>query len=102
MTEIVTPLKPFEAMARGLPVIVSNLPALKEIVEDKSTGLCFEAGNHIDLSRKITKLISDKELRIQLGKDGQKWIMEHRLWSKVIINSIDGYRRMLAKFASEK
>ena len=102
VTEIVTPLKPFEAMARGLPVIVSNLPALKEIVEDKSTGLCFEAGNHIDLSRKITKLISDKELRIQLGKDGQKWIMEHRLWSKVIINSIDGYQRMLAEIASEK
>ena len=102
VTELVTPLKPFEAMSRGLPVIVSDLPALKEIVEDGSTGLCFEAGNHIDLSRKITKLILDKELRIRLGKEGQKWIMEHRLWSKVIINSIEGYQDKLAKFTSGK
>lgn len=47
-----------EAMAAGVPVIVSNIPAQKEIVLDGELGECFENENCIDLAKKIVAFMS--------------------------------------------
>lgn len=54
-----------ESMAAGVPVLVSDIPTLKEVVGD--AGLYFRAGNPIDLARKLEQLIIDKDTRTEYG-----------------------------------
>jgi glycosyltransferase involved in cell wall biosynthesis len=56
-----------EAFASSLPVVVSKLGSMKEIVEDKVTGLHFEAGNSQDLANKINFAINHPKLLNAMG-----------------------------------
>ncbi len=64
-----------EAYACGIPVIASNLGAMKDLVKDHSHGLLFEAGNSDDLALKITHLIRNKALVQELGKNAREEYM---------------------------
>lgn len=77
----VTPLKPFEAMALGKPVIVSDLPALKEIVEEPIRGLTFQNGNAASLSDILAILFVDKERAGKMAMAGMDWVTKHRTWA---------------------
>ncbi len=79
--EIVSPLKPFEALACGKAVVVSSCAALTEIIDDGSNGLVFEKGRYEDLAEKLKLLIHDEELRSSLGRIGRDWVIKHRDWS---------------------
>lgn len=57
-----------EANAMKVPVIVSNIPSLKEIVKNKKTGLIFNLNLSNDLLRKMTILINDKKKQINYAK----------------------------------
>ncbi len=95
VTELVTPVKPFEAMYFGVPTVVSNLPALMEIVKHEVTGMNFVAGDVNSLADNIERLIDDEELRNRLSSNAIQWIEEERLWKKVVNYSINGYRELL-------
>jgi glycosyltransferase involved in cell wall biosynthesis len=56
---LVSPLKPFEAMAASRAVVVSGTPVLRSIVEDGVTGLVFEPEDPEDLARRISELADD-------------------------------------------
>jgi len=75
---LVTPLKPFEAMATGRPVVVSRLEALLEIVAEGETGLSYEAGNPADLADVLDRLIAQPELRQGLGQAARAWVVANR------------------------
>ena len=77
----VTPLKPFEAMAMKKPIIVSDLPALTEIVDPPLRGLTFPVGDADRLADKIHELAMDKDIRTRLGLAGRRWIERERQWS---------------------
>jgi glycosyltransferase involved in cell wall biosynthesis len=83
VTEMVSPLKPFEAMAMEKAVLSSNVQALEEIIQDNITGLLFEKGNVHDLSEKLIQLIENSNLRSQLGKEGRNWVCKQRDWSTI-------------------
>jgi glycosyltransferase involved in cell wall biosynthesis len=83
VTEMVSPLKPFEAMAMEKAVIASNVQALSEIVIHDETGILFRKGDPSDLAEKLADLINDSELRSVLGKNSRTWVCEHRDWSKI-------------------
>jgi glycosyltransferase involved in cell wall biosynthesis len=78
---IVSPLKPFEVMAMRLPLIVSDLPVMHEIVRDGETGRICRPGNPSDLALVIEQLALDPEQRGRLGEAGRQWILQHRTWS---------------------
>ncbi len=78
--EMVSPLKPFEAMALEKAVVVSNTRALSEIVTHGTNGLHFEKGNVADLQKTLSRLVRDSELRQTLGKAAREWILEQRTW----------------------
>jgi glycosyltransferase involved in cell wall biosynthesis len=84
VTRTVTPLKPFEAMAQSLPVVVTNLPALTEIVENSVTGIVTENNDLPSLVESIEKLIQDSELREILGKQAKLWVEEERSWDNLV------------------
>lgn len=79
-TDLVTPLKPFEAMAMKKPVVVSGTTALSEVIRDGETGLHFEPEDCADLAAQLERLIGDRDLRRQVGEAGRKWVAENRTW----------------------
>jgi glycosyltransferase involved in cell wall biosynthesis len=66
-----SPLKVFEAMAAGKPIIASNLPSLREILNEK-TALFFEADNADDLAKKIDFLLEHSDSAKTLGKNAKE------------------------------
>lgn len=77
---LVTPLKPFEAMAAGLPVLVSDLPALTEITGDGARGESFTAGDATALADALSGLAGDPERRAELAAAGRAWVETERSW----------------------
>lgn len=77
----VTPLKPFEAMALAKPLVVSDLPALREIVDPPRRGLVFPPGDHEELASLVAGLWDDSEQAARLGGAGRAWVVADRQWS---------------------
>jgi len=80
--EMVSPMKPLEALAMEKAVVVSGVRALAEIIEHESTGLVFEKGNIQSLADALERLIQDPNLRRRLGNNGRKWVADMRTWQK--------------------
>jgi len=87
-----SPLKVFEAMAAGKPIIASKLPSLCEILNEK-TALFFEADNAGDLAEKIDFLLRRPDLFEILGKNAKEesrnysWNFRANLIKNFLINS---------------
>ncbi len=82
VTRLVPPLKPMEAMAMGIPIVVSDLPALVELGINGEGAIHFKAGNAVDLANELSKLIRSKKLREKIGSAGLEWIKQERSLSK--------------------
>jgi len=78
----VTPLKPFEAMAMGKPLVVSQLPALVEIAAPGARGLAFPAEDADGLAAAVETLIDHPELRAAYGAAGRAWVLSERTWDR--------------------
>ena len=81
--ELVSPLKPFEAMGAGKVLITSSVQALAEIVQDGVTGMVFEKDNSGDLALKLETAILDEELRKKIGGNANKWVIENHSWDVI-------------------
>ncbi len=80
---IVTPLKPLEAMAMGIPVVASDVSALREMVQDGETGVLFEAGNSDSLASTCIEVGKDAQLRKELSVKARQWVEKERDWAVV-------------------
>lgn len=72
-----------EAMAAKLPIIISDVGGLSELVEHEKTGLKFEIGNAEQLSNYICKLWSDKTLYKLLSENGYENVVKYYNMDKV-------------------
>jgi glycosyltransferase involved in cell wall biosynthesis len=79
--QLVTPLKPVEAMASGLPVVVSDVRALAEIVRDKETGLLSPSLDAAGLADRLQQLFASPDLRVKLGANARDWVARDRTWA---------------------
>jgi L-malate glycosyltransferase len=64
-----------EAMATGKPVVASGTFGLDEVITDGLTGFLVQPANILGFSEKFEELIKDEELRIKLGREGQRKAM---------------------------
>lgn len=80
--DVVSPLKPFEAMSMAKPVVLTDLPVLREIVQDGTTGLLCAPANPPSLAAALRRLAVDPELRHRLGGAARHWVLTERSWSK--------------------
>ncbi|WP_019482983.1 glycosyltransferase family 4 protein [Arthrobacter sp. TB 23] len=95
VTRAVTPLKPVEAMACARPVVASDLPAMREIVEDLVTGVLTATDDPFALSRSIRALIREDGLNptplaTVIGAAGRERVLADRTWKKnagVVLNA---------------
>lgn len=81
--EMVSPLKPFEALAMQKAVVASDVAALTEIITGSFNGLLHRKGDSTDLMNKLEMLLDDPNLRNSLAERGRQWVLEHRQWSEV-------------------
>ena len=70
------PLAIVEAMACGKPVIISDLPILKEFANEQNS-VTIEAGNVKQLSEKILDIYQNKQKRVEIGKNARKYVEEN-------------------------
>lgn len=66
-TQWMSPLKIFEYMASGTPIVASDLPAIREVLSDRGNALLVPAGQKSEWIKAITALSHDEELRVQLA-----------------------------------
>ena len=63
---------------------MSDLPALREIVQHGHTGAVFEPENADDLTRVLEELIDAPEQTTSLGENARAWILKERDWNNVV------------------
>jgi glycosyltransferase involved in cell wall biosynthesis len=73
----VTPLKPFEALAMGIPVVASALAALDEIVSASGGGRTVSPGSDRALADAIVDLCGDRSERERHGRSGREYVLGH-------------------------
>ncbi|MFI5397423.1 MAG: TIGR04063 family PEP-CTERM/XrtA system glycosyltransferase [Candidatus Binatia bacterium] len=95
LTELVTPLKPLEAMAAGKAVIASDVGGLRELIRDGETGKLFAAGDVDALAQVLKELVGDPDLRSILGGNARRHVCKERQWSKLVRAHVDTYARLL-------
>jgi glycosyltransferase involved in cell wall biosynthesis len=93
ITELVTPLKPLEALAMEKAVVASDVGGLTELIEDERTGLICRHEDPADLAAKIARLADDPALRARLGKTGRDQVIKTREWRKIIESHFEVYQR---------
>lgn len=75
------PNKMFEYMSAGIPVIGSNYPLWKSIIEGNNCGICVDPEHPQEIANAIDRLVNDKTLAEQMGKNGIKAVNEKYNWS---------------------
>lgn len=74
------PVKMFEYMAAGLPVISSNITLWKEIVEGNNCGICVNPLEPKEIAQAIEYIISHPKEAEQMGQNGKKSVLEKYNW----------------------
>ncbi|MDV3219803.1 glycosyltransferase family 4 protein [Intrasporangium sp.] len=97
--ELISPIKPFEAMAMAKAVVVSDVEALTEIVTDGRTGRSFAKGDPDDLRRVLGELISDPAQRARLGEQARAWVVAERDWAAITATVAEAYDRVVPRAA---
>lgn len=83
LTDIVTPLKPLEAMARGRLVTASDVGGHRELIDDGNNGLLFRTDDARALAAVVSRLIEDTELQNTLRHNGRRFVERERNWATV-------------------
>lgn len=96
LTDLVTPLKPLEAMAQGRLVAASDVGGHKELIEDGKTGYLFPAGNPEKIARKLANLIEKQDEWPQILETARKFVGSDRNWSSNILRYNPVYQRLIA------
>ncbi|QDG76714.1 glycosyltransferase family 4 protein [Labrenzia sp. PHM005] len=93
--ELVTPLKPFEALAAGLPIIVSSVKPLEDVVREVGGGLIFEKDNLAALVKAICFALNNPNRLKTIGMKGKTAMKQLRSWDDVVLPIDDVYNELL-------
>lgn len=80
LTDLVTPLKPLEAMAQGRLVVASDVGGHKELIRPDVTGDLFKAGDADSLATTVLQLLAQPEIWAERQAAGRRYVEEERNW----------------------
>ena len=84
-----SPMKVYEYMAAGVPVVVSDIGQLRELIVDEVNGLVCPAGDRSALVDALMCLQRDPALRKRLGRRGREKVLQQHTWSNIARRVID-------------
>ncbi len=91
--QLVTPLKPVEAMASGLCVVTSEVKALAEIIKPDVTGALTTPQDPVALADSLELLVCSPDVRRKLGDNAREWVARDRTWAHNAARYRDAYAR---------
>lgn len=97
LTELVTPLKPLEAMAQGRLVIASDVGGHKELINDQENGVLFKANDANSLAACVLNLLTRSERWPAMRQAGRQYVEQERNWVKSVSNYQQVYLPLLNK-----
>lgn len=74
------PIKIFEYMASSLPVVASNFPFKKELVEGNGVGICVDPLNRAEILKVVLKFVSNPQFCLKTGKKGRRVVEKMYNW----------------------
>ena len=92
LTNLVTPLKPLEAMAQGRLVLASDVGGHRELIRDGETGVLFPGGNTEALARCVEQLLARRQQWDAIREAGRRFVESERTWKA----SVHRYRAVYA------
>ena len=95
LTDLVTPLKPLEAMAQGQLVLASDVGGHRELIRDGVNGALFRAGSAEALARALVGLLCGRPPAAELRRNGRAFVERERTWR----NSVARYEPIYARLA---
>jgi glycosyltransferase involved in cell wall biosynthesis len=92
--QLVTPLKPVEAMASGLCVVTSEVKALTEIVKHEMTGMQTVPQDPVSLADCLEHLKYSPDIRRKFGDNAREWVARDRTWTNNAARYRDAYAHL--------
>lgn len=93
LTEMVTPLKPLEAMSLGRLFIASDVGGHRELVPEALRPFLFKSGSVDDLSRTAVRLLAERAQWPDLAKAARRYVVEQRTWRRSAAQYVKIYSR---------
>jgi glycosyltransferase involved in cell wall biosynthesis len=90
------PVKMFEYMAAGLPVIATNIPLWKDILEQSNAGLCVEISNPSQYAQVINDLLASPSRAEQMGLSARKAVVDRFNWSHEAKKLLNLYENLIS------
>jgi len=97
LTDLVTPLKPLEAMAQGRVLAASDVGGHQELIRDNYNGVLFKSGDPASLAEKVGTLLNTPQQWDGLRSAGRKFVEAERNWKKSVAKYQPIYYRLLNK-----
>ena len=91
------PVKMFEYMGGGVPVIASDFPLWRSIVEEADCGILVDPLDPLDLAAAIDEIHADKDRAAEMGRNGSEAALAKYNWGVEEVKLIEFYREMLGK-----
>jgi len=86
LTELVTPLKPLEAMAQGKIVVASDVGGHKELIRDRENGYLFESGDETSLATTVLEVLDKQAAWTEVRSNGREYVENERNWANSVAN----------------
>lgn len=97
LTELVTPLKPLEAMAQGHLFVASDVGGHKELIRHGETGWLFTADDREALAGAVIDMLAHRDRWPQLRANGRRFVEDVRNWRNSVARYEEPYQALLAK-----
>ena len=88
------PNKLFEYMAAGIPIVASDFPLWKKIIEGHNCGICVNPLNLHEITKAISILIHNRSLARKMGQNGRDMVLKKYNWQKEKIKLFELYRKI--------
>jgi PEP-CTERM/exosortase A-associated glycosyltransferase len=98
LTNLVTPLKPLEAMAQGRLVVASDVGGHKELIDHQGNGYLFKANDADDLAATVLDLLSQSQQWQPLRVAGRLYVEQERNWTRSVGFYKNIYARLITQF----
>ena len=102
LTDLVTPLKPLEAMAQRRLVAASDVGGHRELIEDGRTGTLFPPDDPVALADALAGLLADRAIWDARRDAGREFVEKERNWASNIRRYEPVYQRLLDKAATKR